>query len=184
MSRRDSGDRADRLISLCAIVAAVAAVLVSAYAAYMQREQLKISVWPHLSQSNRMTPGQPYVRTVRNGGMGPALVRSFQVSVDGQPHRSWSAVVKAATGLPAPPALVYSSLGPGTVVLPGAEVELLRLPAGPEAAAFWTVMQDDRVSLRICYCSLRGDCWVGDSGEPDPRPVRRCQPDPGREFAD
>jgi hypothetical protein len=62
--------RVDRMLSIAAGVAAVTAVVVSLYQAALAREQLRASAWPHLAQSNSFTPGNPYLRTVSNQGVG------------------------------------------------------------------------------------------------------------------
>jgi len=79
-------------------------------------------------------------------------------------------------------ALVYSSLHRGSVILPGAEVTVLTIPAGDVAAAFWRQAQDGRVATRVCYCSLYDDCWIADSEADEPAPVRRCPADAASEF--
>jgi hypothetical protein len=84
------GERVDRMLSLAAGVAAITAVAVSLYQAALAREQLRASAWPYLAQSNSFSGGQPYLRTVRNDGLGPARVRSFSVLVDGRPVPNWT----------------------------------------------------------------------------------------------
>ena len=171
----------DRIMSVSAIVAAIAAVLVAAYEARINREYQRISVWPRIQQSNSFVPGEPYRRIVSNVGVGPALIRSVQVSVDGVPRRTWGEIVKALAGKPIP-GHVYSSLNAGAVVLPSKEITVLQLPAGDEAKLFWEQTQTARLTIQICYSSLYGESWVSDSREAQPRSVASCQPDPAKEF--
>src|ERR1044072_5057023 len=88
-------DRTDRIVSVCAIIAALAAVLVAAYEARINREYQRISVWPRVQQSDSYIPDQPYTRNVSNVGMGPAMVRSVEVRVDGNICRTWPKVIEA-----------------------------------------------------------------------------------------
>ena len=171
----------DRIMSVSAIVAAIAAVLVAAYEARINREYQRISVWPRIQQSNSFVPGEPYRRIVSNVGVGPALIRSVQVSVDGVPRRTWGEIVKALLGKPAPDH-VYTSLNAGAVVLPTKDVTVLQIPAGEEAQLFSDQTETPRLSIQICYSSLYGESWLSDSRESQPRAVASCQPDPSKEF--
>jgi hypothetical protein len=171
----------DRIMSVSAIVAAIAAVVVAAYEARINREYQRISVWPRLQQSNSFVPGQPYLRIVSNVGVGPALIRSVQVSVDGVPLRTWPEVIDALIDKPVRGHL-YTSLNAGAVLLPSKDINVLELPAGEEAKLFWEQITTPRVSIQICYSSLYGESWVSDSREPQPRPVASCQPDAAKEF--
>jgi hypothetical protein len=171
----------DRITSVSAIIAAIAAVLVAVYETRINREYQRISVWPRLQQSNSFVPGEPYLRTVSNVGVGPALIGSVQVSVDGVPRRTWGEIIQALVGKPVR-GHVYSSLNAGAVVLPGKDITVLQLPAGDEAKLFWEQTQTPRLSIQICYSSLYGESWISNSREAQPRPVASCQPDASKEF--
>jgi hypothetical protein len=171
----------DRIMSVSAIIAAIAAVLVAVYETRINREYQRISVWPRLQQSNSFVPGEPYLRTVSNVGVGPALIRSVQVSVDGVPRRRWGEIIRSLVGKPVP-GHVYSSLNAGAVVLPSKDITVLRIPAGEEARLFAEQTDTARLSIQICYSSLYGESWISDSREAQPRPVAACQPDASKEF--
>ncbi len=169
----EPSSRVDRVLSLAAGVAAVTAVAVSLYQAALAREQLRASAWPYLAQSNSFAGADaPYLRTVSNEGVGPALVRSFRVLVDGRPVSSWDAAVRALTG-ENEPALIYSSFGRGSVLPPGASRTLLTLPPGPRAVRFYLAAQA-RMHTIACYCSVYGECWLADSEKEEPRAVGAC----------
>ncbi len=171
----------DRIMSVSAIIAAIAAVLVAAYEARINREYQRISVWPCLTQSNSLLTGEPYLRTVSNVGVGPALIRSVQVSVDGAVCRDWGEVVKAMIGKPLP-GLIYSSFHAGAVLLPDKPITVLHLPPGEDARKFWEEAQGRRLSIRICYSSLFEEHWISDSFEDHPKAVAECRSDPAKEF--
>ena len=174
-------DVVDRILSLCAIVAAVAAVGVSVYEARIDRAHQRISVWPYLSQYNSNESGD-YLRIVSNVGLGPALVRSFQVRVDGKTVKTWREAIFALTGEPGGPLAAYSygSLGRGQVLLPGAPYTLLKMPLQPTGLRFH--QQVDRMWTRVCYCSLYEECWIADSAEDEPRRVGDCPAGREAEF--
>jgi hypothetical protein len=175
-----SSDRTDRIMSVCAIVAALAAVLVSAYEARINREYQRISVWPRLQQSNAFIPGDPYQRVVSNVGIGPALIQSVEISVDGVICRNWAAVVKQLIGTPG--TQVYSFFHAGSVLFPGKEITVLKIPTGDDAKNFWEQTQGNRLSIRICYASLYHEYWMSDSLAEQPVAVSQCHSDPEKEF--
>ncbi len=176
-----NADRTDRIVSVCAIVAAIAAVAISAYEARITREYQRLSVWPRLEQYNSFVPGEPYTRTVANFGIGPALIQSVQMTVDGKTCRTWGEVIQALIGKPVP-GHIYSSLHHGAVILPGKEVNILKIPSGENAQLFSNQVQGDRLIIRICYSSLFGESWLSDSSAEEPESVSRCTVDDKKEF--
>jgi hypothetical protein len=173
-------DLTDRIMSVSAIVAALAAVIVAAYEATINREYQRISVWPRITQSNSYVADQPYNRTVANVGIGPAIIRSVEIRVDGNICRSWDDVAAALAKRKIPN--IYSWMHNGAVVLPGKEVPVLKIAAGDDARAFWEATQGDRLSIRICYSSLYGESWMSDSARQEPARVSQCVSDPNKEF--
>ena len=121
-----------------------------------------------------LTPGGAYTFNAQNVGIGPALIRSFEISVDGKPRRNWGEVVDQLgvdiSGTPS----TYSSFGMGTVLLPGAKTKLLELGPGGAREGFHRAAQP-RMDARICYCSLYQQCWLVDHATAaEPQPVRAC----------
>jgi hypothetical protein len=171
---------AGRILSGAAMFVALVSLGLAAYEARMTREHDMLSVWPYVSVFNTGSGGA-YTFNARNVGIGPALVQSFQVRVDGQPKRTWGEVVRSLVGQDA--SIIYSSFGHGTVLLPGANVELVKLEAGDVAAAVHLAVQK-RMTARVCYCSLYRECWVlDDTKNEPPQPVSECQLDPAAEFS-
>ena len=171
----------DRWLSIAAAIGAICAVAIAVYQAALAREQQRASAWPFLAQSNSYLTGQPYTRQVENQGVGPALVRSFRVLVDGKPAHTWSDAVRALIGQP-DSGLVYYSFGRGKVVPAGATRVLLTLPPGNQALSFWQAAQT-RLETVVCYCSVYNECWNADTRARQPQPVRACAEDSTSEFA-
>ena len=78
--------------------------------------------------------------------------------------------------------LVYSSLGRGSVLPPGAVRTLLRLPPGAQALSFWQAAQT-RLETVICYCSIYDECWRADTREDEPVVVPACREESTTAFA-
>lgn len=174
-------DLTDRIVSVSAIVAALAAVLVAAYEARINREYQRISVWPRIQQSDSFIIDQPYTRNVTNVGMGPAIVRSVEIRVDGNICRTWPKVIEALLKRRVPNTII-SWLHNGAVLVPNKDIQVLKIPAGEDARAFWEASQGDRLSVRICYSSLYGESWMSDSAREEPIGVGQCVSDPEKEF--
>lgn len=179
----DSDERTQRIerwLSVAVGLAAIIAVLVSLYQASLARQQLRASAWPHLSQGNGYTFNSPYQFVVSNEGIGPARIKAFRVFVDGRPVPTWNAAVRGLTG-EGEPALIYSSFGRGSVLVPGSTRTLLTLPAGARAQKFWVAAQN-RLRTQVCYCSVYDECWLADSEEPEPKELKACTADSVTEF--
>ena len=180
---RRIADRTNRLLSSAAGFVAVSALVVSAYQTYIMRQQQKMSAWPYLQLYSSNADGAGLF--MRNVGLGPVLVRSVEVSIDGRPARRWGDVFRAVRGGDSAQAnsTVTSDVGPGSVLLPGGTTEVLRVVA---PAALVTLMHEaasrDRLVRRVCYCSLYQDCWLSDSRLREPAPVRACAVDSTRAF--
>ena len=174
-------DLTDRVVAASAIVAALAAVVVAAYEARINREYQRISVWPRIQQSDSFVTDQPYTRNVTNVGMGPAIVRSVEIRVDGNICRTWPKVIEALVKRRIPNTII-SWLHNGAVLVPNKDIEVLKIPPGDDARAFWEASQGDRLSVRICYSSLYGESWMSDSAREEPASVGQCVSDPEKEF--
>lgn len=162
----------DRILAVSAIIAAAAAVFIAVYEARLTRAHQRISVWPYVSQYNSNADSS-YTRNIANRGLGPSLVESFEVSVDGVRKSNWTEVVADITGIPDEKVdLIYSTFGRGVVLLPGHTATVLKLPPGDAARRF--AKNSVRLRTRVCYCSLYGECWVADSEARAPVRVDDC----------
>ncbi|MEZ5461866.1 hypothetical protein [Dokdonella sp.] len=153
----------DAVTAMVAVFIGVLALLVSGYTAYLQRQQVRAEVWPNLL-IGFYDPDQAI--GVHNKGVGPAIVRSLRVWVDGKPVRSWAEVL-GALGMTAE-GYVVSTVS-NTVISPGERV----LAISVADTSGWKVFRDgmaSRVQSEICYCSTLGECWLQSGREPDRLP--------------
>jgi hypothetical protein len=171
-------DRAFRLDFFIAIAALVVSILTTAtlvYQTHVIGEQYAATIWPYLSINSSYSPHGQRLDIV-NDGVGPALIESAQLSVDGKPVSSWKDYLKALADQPSIRTLYRkseaamllgqrpdgkistSSTGPGSTIRPGDKVELLDM----EMPAYvpLTALQSHRISFDFCYCSLNGSCWT------------------------
>ena len=181
MANNQETRRASRYDAVIATLVGLCALCVSAYIAYVQRQQVRASVWPILEFDSS---NAPIHFTLANKGVGPAIIRHVIVKVDGQPVRNW----KEALG---------RILGPGGAFGFGERHECRVFAAGESMTVFtphdpenqplnfeksnplWVKLNKDRlrVTVEICYCLTLGECWTLRAGGLTPSTTtetRRC----------
>jgi hypothetical protein len=147
------GIRWDALAAIIAALVGLLALCVSGYTAYIQRQQVRAQVWPYLEAGNDDGNQAIYVY---NKGVGPAIVKSAQVFIDGKPQTSWAHVLEAL-GLPSNDYL-QSTINPD-VISAGEQVRVV----GFSDKDRWKAFHDgaiDRMTMNICYCSTLDECWM------------------------
>ena len=179
----------DRALSASAGIVALTALVVSIYQAWIAREQQKMSAWPYVSQDNTDQDGYAY--RIHNVGLGPALVRSLRIDVDGRPVTDWGGLLVAALRVDSATltkqlrgaGFVMSSVRRGSVLLPGSTTAIVRV-ADPQAGrTLRGILNDPRVHIQVCYCSLYRDCWLSDSQREEPTETSACPAaDAARDF--
>lgn len=148
-----------RLSTWIPILVGLCALMLTVYGGCEDRRFKRLSVRPELD----LTPlfekdWNGWV--MRNNGLGPARVRWFRVSVDGQPKKDW---VQVKTALPLPRGqFTFTNPYPDTIVRQGERVPLFGFPGNyPALGALQKAA--GRVQMSICYCSLYEDCWRASS---------------------
>lgn len=167
--------RAIRYDAVAAIIAALVGLLalfVAGYTAYIQRQQVQAQVWPYLSigESDALPSEMGHVvvnkqgeieshggfLVVQNAGVGPAIVRSVVVEVDGKPQPDWNQVMKTL-GL-SDVAFIQSAINHS--VLPAGRTVNFLVVHGLQAWKRFRQGYFHDVSIRICYSSTLGDFWT------------------------
>lgn len=165
----------DRITAISAVFIGLVAVAVSAYTAVLQRQQVRAQVWPRLAMYFGGTAGE---FGIANRGVGPAIVRSVRVDVDGKPVRDWKQLYQRLEFEDGEP--YYSTLS-GQVFSAGQDMVFLK-PTTHERYAALRELAGPRFGVVICYCSALGECWTTQmrlaSLDDQQRPVAGC-PAPG-----
>jgi hypothetical protein len=155
--------------SVAAVIAALVGLLalcVSGYTAYIQRQQVRAQVWPYLETG---LSGSKREVILFNKGVGPAIVRSVQIYVDGKPQRDWDKVY-VALGLKFAQRPPYSTVS-NVVISPNDHIDQVVFNSVDDFNLY--SKQVDRVEKRLCYCSTLSECWMRDEREKDPARVYR-----------
>jgi hypothetical protein len=193
-------ERALRLDFIVAIAALLISALTAGALLYQTRvisREYAAAIWPYISVAATYDPNGETIEVV-NDGLGPALIRSTQLSVDGKAVSSWNDYLRALarepqiraiflrsrqafiSGSPVRLNITMTSIGPSTTIRGGESVTLLKLSFGEAVPV--VVMQEllrHPITIDFCYCSLNGSCWTshdtpGRNGGTDPRPLSRC----------
>jgi len=125
--------------------------------------------------------------------LGPALIQSAQLSIDGKNVSTWNeylddlvsepavrtVMLRAARANSLPTATISTaSIGASSTIRPGDSKTLLSIQ-WPEQVPIESFTQHS-ITLDFCYCSLNGNCWTlhgvtGRDSRDEPLPVSRCK---------
>jgi hypothetical protein len=143
------------------------------------------NTWPNLaygtSNENPDKGIDEITLDLRNTGVGPARIETFEVFYKDKPMADTRALITACCFVPGQAAHPKLNLSTSTVrneVLPAREtisfIGLLKSNAAPE---IWDIANTERmnVSVRVCYCSVFDECWMYDSRRPRPARVNECK---------
>lgn len=170
-SDRFSTERAFLRLSFWQTVLSVVGVfiaLVALYAALAEsnavRQQTSAAVWPFVQVSTADfdsgdTAG--FTLSLTNVGVGPALVRSVRVVINGEPVSDWDDAVTRLGGT------LSDQVGRNSisdsVLRPGQKIDLIHVGSPALARAFQAAIRNPGTSISYCYCSIFSDCWLADS---------------------
>jgi hypothetical protein len=150
------------------IIIACVALLISGLTAagsllqtHVIAQQLSSQVWPYVTIASTASRTRLEMN-VDNDGLGPAVVESFVVMVDGRPQHDILAAVRALVGRQKLTGkfseLDLSALSPGQVLRPESTTMLLRM-TNERLVPVLVPQISARVSARLCYCSIVNTCW-------------------------
>ena len=162
MADKDKGSffrwlsKPESMVGLSAVLISIVAVGVSAYEASLIRSSQHAAAWPNIQLNRSMfySDGENGERiwtltfNAENVGVGPALIKDFKVTVDGEAYPTWGAAIKT----------------------PDEDAD--GLAYGRE---LYDAM--DSLDFKACYCSISGDCWTASyQAEQSATPVKTCKP--------
>lgn len=181
-ARKTSARNWDALAAVIASLIGALALLVSGYTAYLQRTQVRAQVWPYLLLASYDTENSI---KMLNKGVGPAIVKSVRIRVDGQPKRTWREVTEAL-------GLGHVPLRTSTIsdnVISGGEVVPMLVFGDADVYHRFRSTSRGRTAVDICYCSTLDECWAYAADDPTAQaiqnPVDSCPALPDAEaFGD
>lgn len=168
-------ERALRLDFFVAVSALLISALTAATLIYQTRvigNQYAATIWPYLSINSTYGLNGASVQLV-NDGLGPALIESARLSVDGKAETGWNDYLQKLVNEPelqilirralakktTPPITIStSSIGPSTTLRPGDTRTIVAVSYSVTLPI--SVLLRHTLALDICYCSLNSDCWM------------------------
>jgi hypothetical protein len=181
----ESGDprfRLDLIIATLALLASASASIATVVQTRVVANQLSAAVWPYLNFTTTRSPNSLVV-TLDNDGLGPALIGSASLIVDGHPQRRWRDAITILRSKPQrkkfrPVKFSFSEFGIGTVIRPATDFQIFRVD-GSDAPLVARETQG-HVSLEICYCSILQKCWrMRLESDATPVETKSCGPGAG-----
>jgi hypothetical protein len=167
--------RLDLAVSFLALLFSAFAALGTWYQSKLVADELNATVWPYVEFSTTFTHGKEIELAIRNDGTGPAILRGIEASVGGHVYHEWPAVLVAIGYRPPTkerPNINQSSLDYGEVLRAGQTVAFLDVT---DKALFDRLAKTPvAYSIRACYCSILGRCWIVSTTDTDTSDVPNC----------
>jgi hypothetical protein len=165
------------ILSVVGVFIAVVALYAALTESEAVRRQTAAAVWPFVQVSVAdYDSGEDagFTLSFTNADVGPALVRTLRLVVDGEPMRDWVHVV-AHLGGTVDEHVGRNSIG-NRVLSPGQKVDMISVREPTLARRLQTVVRNPDTAITYCYCSIFEHCWLADSRSQalDPEPVKAC----------
>lgn len=172
--------RIDLLIAVCALLVSSLATLSSWWQTRVIQQQLSAQIWPYLSTSENFN-GQTVSITLGNQGLGPAIVRSARLTVDGKVvdfigalHAILGPDLMRRRPHGEKMGLALSSTAAGGVLRAGEASTIFAFTSKHFAKSL--LIGSNRMSFQLCYCAIvPGTCWKTDTAsQDDPQATSAC----------
>ena len=158
----------EMLVALSAIFISICALVATIYEANLERQNQLLSVWPRIIiQTN--TGDHEYSISAVNKGLGPALIKTAKVTVDGKEANSWQEIFKelgVSDDYSQNSNELSSSIISRDEAVPAIEIKSAKV--GKKLRE-----ESKRIDVEICYCSVYDDCWLVSKSE-QYKPVEQC----------
>lgn len=176
---QDKGLRYDTIIAVSALLISAIASVAVVYQTHVVAQQFSATVWPYLSFDVTRDVSHLSV-ALRNDGVGPALIRKVDFTLNGKRIPNLSSVVDPIvqqairshrTGVKR---TTVSSIEIGDVLPANQQITLVQVEGTQVTQALLATAP--RLNLSVCYCSLLGRCWVKQFKDKtaEPHDVRNC----------
>ncbi|MFO0331784.1 MAG: hypothetical protein ACK514_10575 [Bacteroidota bacterium] len=153
--------RPDFIVALLAVIIGLSTMFVYIYQARIMSRQVHATTWPYL-ETNFSQGDQGLVVSVRNKGVGPAVVKATYVVVDGvrvpENQRSVDSLARALVGTQKNVLTGYTNLN-SRVISPGDNIEFIEVKDTAHVAILMKALIKHKVYVEMCYSSVLGDCW-------------------------
>ena len=166
----------DIIVAVCVVLISLASLWVAVHSSEVQERTLAASVWPYLEvgSSDITDSGTRIIAyTVKNEGVGPALLKWFTMSYDGREYGSPRDVLKVCCNFTTN---VITSTIHNRVIAAREAIDFVKvLPKNMTSAQYHRLDQAEaRITMRACYCSVLNECWMLEPHRSQPVAIRDC----------
>lgn len=170
----------DIIVAACVVLISLASLWVAVRSSEVQERTLAASVWPYLEagSSDITDSGSRIIEyTVKNEGVGPALLKWFTMSYDGREYGSPREVLKVCCSFTTN---VITSTIHNRVIAAREAIDFVKvLPKNMTSAQYHRLDRAEaRITMRACYCSVLDECWMLEPHRSQPVAIRNCPPAP------
>lgn len=174
-----NGNKVEFLVAICALIASAMAVFMAWDQGRVMRAQQHGAVFPVLQVDGFLNNDETQSAvglTIRNSGVGPALIESATLFVGDERADGFLGQIEA---IPAGYRLDWSGIV-GRALAPGETVTPIKMvwPMGAlETDDIRNISADSQTwKLEICYCSVFQKCWkTSQIGRSRATPVAQCE---------
>jgi len=146
----------EMIVAWSAMFISLLALLATMYEANLERENQLLSIWPRLVVQAHISDRRGYKIEVSNKGLGPAIVKTAKITIDGNPQDSWKDVFNELK-LTGSFSIITNPLN-STIISQNETVEVVKIDDAQ--AGYKASKGSQRVDLEVCYCSVYDDCWL------------------------
>lgn len=175
----------DLVIAFSAIFISAVSLVVGIEHGRTERDLVAANSWPFL-RATLDNGDKDIVIGLSNGGVGPAKLKSLEISYAGAPLSSARDLLRRCCGLGLTPEAEQRqlprsfswSLVDDSVLRPGEEDAVIAVHRvkGANDIPERLVKSLLKIGFRACYCSVFDECWVSNLRSTETQRVRQCRP--------
>lgn len=160
----EKGFRLDFFVAIGALLISAVTAATLAYQTHVIGNQYAATVWPYLNVNATYSYYGAEIQ-LENDGLGPALIRSAQLSVKGGKVPGWAGYIHALVQDPK----IRPFFRHGMTISMSSVDSSMTLRAGDTktvfAVHFPAIVPPANIAahtlaIDFCYCSLNGNCWT------------------------
>jgi hypothetical protein len=147
------------MVAMGAIMISLATLAVYIYQAKIMQSQQHTSVWPYIEWTMTVSSVDGIYLSVVNKGVGPAIIKSTELYMDGKLVGSSKDMINKLTNGKMDSIGLFTQTIDKRVISPGEELRLFHMSGkrllNTEFGNFF-----ERIKYKIRYESIYGDCWT------------------------
>lgn len=152
------------IIAILALAINIITASIYIYQASIMREEQHAAVWPHVEWKLHFIQDESFYLEVKNNGVGPALIKETQMSLNGTIAPSIDSLLVLAVSTKTIPH-VYGVID-NRVIAPGESIKLIKVTDELWAERlFYELYHLNEFEFSINYESIYGQQWISQGFE-------------------